>query len=202
MKPIRSFLIFFFSITLFSSVHARSVEMKCSKEALTKEETTRFEKLVRESEGFKNIRKLNAAISKVKVSRCNKVEGNVHASFILLENILGKKCSINSMTFPFSIKDKKVQFKKVRYDNKKSLPKNLDRVLMIKTMEEIAKSKKAKDFFSANDFCQIEYNESNGKFNWVMQLRNQKKFCFLEASSDGKKVKELKKRYGKPGSCK
>ena len=181
---------------------ARSPKLKCLKEPLSKEEVSKFQKLVRESDEFKNILKVNAAITKVNISRCNKIEGNVFASYILLENILGKKCSINSMTFNFEIKNNKVKFKKMAYDKKRSIPHDLDRVLLIKTVEKIVKSKKAKEFFDKSNVCQADFNQTGKTFNWIMQLQDDKrKFCFLEAASNAWNVTEVKKLYAKPSKC-
>jgi hypothetical protein len=182
--------------------YARTQMAKCSQEPLSKEEVSKYQKMVRESDEFKNILKINAAITKVNISRCNKVEGNVFASYILLENILGKKCSINSMTFNFEIKKDKVKFKKMAYDKKRSIPKDLDRVLLIKTIEKIVKSKKAKEFFEKSSTCQADFNQTGNTFNWIMQLQeNKKKFCFLEAASNAWKITEVKKLYAKPSKC-
>lgn len=190
-----------YAILFGKSLYARSPKLKCSDEPLSKEEVLKLEEQIRKTNEFKNIGKLNAAITKIKVSRCNQIEGHVHTNFILLENILDKKCSISSMKFPFFINGENVKFDSIRFGKEKSLPKDLDRVLIIKTVENIAKSKKGKSFFEKNDYCQLEFRQDQKKFSWLMQLRYKKKFCFLEAATNGGKIREIKKMYAKPGDC-
>ena len=189
------FVYFIFSFLLLSSqAHGRPVEVKCSKAPLTKKEVSELKQSVRESEFYKNLLLLKASQTHISVSRCNQTNGNVSLSYILFEDILGKKCSINSMFFRFNVVANNIEFEKYT--------QRISRSVLKESLEKIGQSPKTKKFFQKNNFCQIEFNNSSKPFHWVLQLRDEKKnFCFIRSSYDGSEVKIIERLYAKNSNC-
>jgi hypothetical protein len=197
-------IIIYFSSYFLSGlpVYARSPVPSCAKKPLTTSESELLKERMRSHKVYTSILLLNSAETKIFVTRCNQTSGRIATSYTLFKNILGKKCSINSMEFPFSIKGKDVEFKENYLIKNQGIPENLNSSSLRLVLEKIVKSSSVHSFFPTSNFCQIEYSGSGDQYHWEVQLRNEnKKYCFIRSSLDGKEVKEIKRKYAISSQC-
>lgn len=187
---------------MLPSGFARTPIPQCSLPPIKKIELPQLQKKVKSTEEYNRIMSVPAQSTKLNISRCDVINGNVTVSTIVLPNVYGKKCSINSMYFSFEIQNDDVQFKPMEFDSTKTLPQHLDKKLLQETLERVAQHPAAKDFFEKNNFCQIEHIQGPQSTYWVFQLRDsQKKICFIQSSMDGKQVQVVPRRYAIDSEC-
>lgn len=200
MKIIAFRVLFFYLLALTSNIEAKSPIPTCNLKPLSSSEKSVYEEKIRKNATYGEILNLKPSRAEVSISRCNQVNGNVHASYIVFNDIFGKKCSINSINFPFHIQNDEIKFRKI-------LPKKLrgftfDRLFLKAAFKKVMTSTLIRSFFKVSNFCQIEYNASPSNPYWFVQLRsNNGKYCFIQSSLDGGHVQIIPRLYAKPSDC-
>lgn len=202
MKRFQLHILSFVLTFAASTSHATSPRLRCSLKPLTNKEEEYLKELIKDSPEYKQIVSNKPSKVTINVSRCEKTTANIHASYFLFENILKKKCSVNSITFPLTINDKKLSYRKLKIQEGFISPISLTRSFLRDSIKKIANSSKAAPFFKKNIFCQIQYQRNGQEDNWVIQLRdNERNYCFLRSTIDGSDISVIRKLYAKSSKC-